>query len=199
MSEKKIKTKGATIVLDPSIKEFSIVLGERFFFNFDSQQFEIDTNPYGDPQCVPIFDLIALDNGLQFTSQRKNEHNRLIIASSFPIERAIINEMLLLNTNEIRFAENDTTKIEISVEKGVLKSIRLIKIVDYSSVDFLTLLFEKEQSFVIKYPFEKLPLNSFYFEGNSIVCQSTKETISWAISLPQPIINGIKNILLFEI
>ncbi|MEQ7802070.1 hypothetical protein ABDJ41_19900 [Pedobacter sp. ASV1-7] len=194
MSEKKIKTKGATIVLDPSIKEFSIVLGERFFFNFDSQQFEIDTNPYGDPRCVPIFDLIALNNGLQFTSQRKS----IIIASSFPIDRAIINEMLLLNANEIRFAENDTTKIEISLEKGVLKSIRLIKIVDYSSIDFLTLLFEKEQSFVIKYPFQKLPLNSFYFEGNSIVCQSTEETIMWAISLPQTVINGIKNIVLFE-
>jgi hypothetical protein len=197
MSEKKIKTKGATIVLDPSINEFSIVLGESFFFNFDSQQFEMDTNPYGDPLCVPIFDLIALDNGLnglQFTSQRKS----IIIASSFPIDRAIINEMLLLNANEIRFAENDTTKIEISVEKGVLKSIRLIKIVDYSSIDFLTLLFEKEQSFVIKYPFQKLPLNSFYFEGNSIVCQSTEETIRWAISLPQTVINGIKNIVLFE-
>ncbi|SDD26870.1 hypothetical protein SAMN04487894_107173 [Niabella drilacis] len=54
-SEKKLKVKRATVVFDPSIKEFSVILGERFLFSTDTRKFEWDRNPYDAPEGVPFF------------------------------------------------------------------------------------------------------------------------------------------------
>ncbi|WP_313492032.1 MULTISPECIES: hypothetical protein [Sphingobacterium] len=195
-TEKKVK--GCSIVFDPSIKEFSVILGERFFFNFHTQQFELDTNPFGDPKCVPIFDLVELKNGIQFATQNI-EMQPIVITSSHPLDLCIMREMLLLHQQGFLFNESNSTKIEILVEKGKFKTIRLIKIEDYSSKDFLTLLFEEGQSFVIKYPFQKLPLNKAYMDGNNMVSESPEETITWQVLLPDSAVHLIRQVFAVEL
>ena len=194
MSEKKIKVKGSSLVFDPSIKELSFIFGERFVFNFNTQKFELDTNPQGDPKCIPVTDWFGLTDGIQFTVQNK-DIQQWTITSSYPLELSLFKAVELLQRQGFVFEDRNSTKIEVLVEKGKLKSIRLVRIEDYSSKDFLTLLFEKEQSFVIKYPFQKLPLNKAYVEGDNMICETPEEIVNWQLLLPDLGIKAIRELL----
>lgn len=194
MSEKKIKVKGSSLVFDPSIKELSFIFGERFVFNFNTQKFELDTNPQGDPKCIRVTDWFGLTDGIQFTVQNK-DIQQWTITSSYPLELSLLKAAALLQQQGFVFEDRNSTKIEVLVEKGKLKSIRLVRIEDYSSKDFLTLLFEKEQSFVIKYPFQKLPLNKAYVEGDNMICETPEEIVNWQLLLPNIAIKAIRELL----
>jgi hypothetical protein len=126
----------------------------------------------------------------------ENTETYLIIKSKYPAD-LIVNEYFSKFHNDgFHFDDTNTCKIEILFNKETLESIRLIKIIDFVSKDFLTLNFNQDAWTVIKYPYQKLALKKVFILSNQFICDTENEQIIWEISLPQKAIDFIAKLIL---
>jgi len=185
---KKIKSKGSIIKYEPLSKQWSIISGELFHFNNDSHQFELDLNPYGDPEPVPISDLRNQKDKLTFNIVLNSEREDYTICSKYKSDQIIYQMMIDLN-QKFQYKLNEIDKFYVEFEKSTLKRIELIRYNNIKIDKSLIIVFDKEGDFVIKYPFEKLILQSIDIDETSIICRTPDELIKWEPNI-QPLIFG---------
>lgn len=192
--DKNIKSKGSIIKYEPLYKRFSIISGELFHFNNETHQFELDLNPYGDAEPIPLLDLKYQNNKLTFRVVLNSEIINYSIFSKYKSDQIIYQMMIDLNNNFI-FEPNENDKFSIEFDKSILKTIELTR---YSGIDIkksLRIIFRDEGAFVIKYPFEKLILQSINITNYSIICKTAQEVIEWETTDQKLIFNYIHDII----
>lgn len=191
---KNVKSKGLIVKYEPLYKSFSIISGELFHYNNESHQFELDMNPYGDPETVPILDLKYHNNKLFFKIISNSQIVNYSISSKYKPDQLIYQMMVDLN-NKFNFDLNENDKFCIEFEKSTLKRIELIRFKNVNIEKSLIIIFENKDTFVIKYPFEKLPLQSIDIKKDSIICKTNQEIIEWKTTNQDLIFSYFCNII----
>jgi hypothetical protein len=191
---KKTKSEGAVGKMDPSINEFCIICGEKFYYNFNTQKFELDETPYSDRTCIPILNLSDTITGFEFDAFYKKKDTHFSIDCKYPSDKIIKEYLFILNEKGFVFDSQNGTKIEILFEKNKLISIELVKIENYVSKDFLTLIFKNEKS-LIKYPFQKLVLKSVSFTESTLFCECETEVVKWDIPISELKLEILKRLI----
>jgi hypothetical protein len=194
---KKIKSKGTIVKIDPSINEFCIICGEKFYYNFNTQKFELDETPYSDSTCIPVLNLRNTIVGFEFDAFYKKKDTHFSIDCKYPSDKIIKEYLFILNEKGFVFDSQNGTKIEILFENDKLVSIELVKMENFISKDFLTLVFKNEKS-LIKYPFQKLLLKSFNLTNNYIICECETEVVKWEVSLPEVAIEIFNRLITYN-
>jgi len=184
------KSKGSILTYEPVNKRLSIISGELFHFNNEIKQFELDLNPYGDPEPVPIYNLQYQNNKLKFEIVDNSDKIEYLITSSYKSDHVIYKMMIdIINNSNFSYNENEKDKVIIEFERSKLKTIEIIRYRGIQRDNSLKIIFRDEGNFIIKYPFERLELQSMYIKDNSIFCQTANELIEWQF-LVQPFIYG---------
>lgn len=67
MQIKKIVPKAGSFRYKPAMNELLITMSEQFFFNFETQQFELNQNPHGSTKAVALNNMVISDDRSSFS------------------------------------------------------------------------------------------------------------------------------------
>lgn len=192
---KEVKSKGLVVSYDNRINELFFVSGEKLCFNSDHKTFEIDQDPYGESDLQPITGLSFDTSSFEFYTVTDGADYHYKITGKYPADQALYAFLKENDFNTLSFPNNDQDVILVEFEKQKLVRIKLIKLENETSSDFLTIYFEPKENFLIKYPQQRRALNGFGFRGNQLVCQIPGEELIWELTVHPTVLALVQRIL----
>lgn len=194
--QKNIKSRGLVFSYDPRIQELFFVSGEKFCFNGAQKTFEIDQDPLGEGSLTPVTQLSFDKNSLSFDTVQDGVAYHYAISSKFSADAVLYDFLREDHFSGHNMTNDDQNVVFIEFEKQQLKQLKLIKVEQGISVDFLTLYFDPGENFLIKYPQQRKVLNSLTFDDNKLVCRTPGEELVWELQVQPVILSVVKQLIM---
>src|ERR1700760_952016 len=164
MSVKNITPTASLFLYNGRGMELCISAGQKFYFNRDTHQFELDQNPEGDPKLTKVKNLkLSADaSELEFEARWRREDVQFKLSSTHPFDKVLYQTIASIPDSGFTFRTEDTDKAELIFMDGVLSKLYMYKRVDMKLVDSLTIIQEGGVFYLILQnpSYAKIPLTS---------------------------------------
>jgi hypothetical protein len=185
---------------DPLIRSLMLGLGHPFFFNQKSQQFELDQNPFGDTNLVPMKNVVFRDtfSRLTFDAKYQRKQRQFAITAANEHEKLLFELFARLNAHGFTTEGYEADHVQLHFEQGKLASIQIYKHSKPSEhlVDSLRIRGEADHYFLIKQgPWRKFSLNSLRVDDNKLISRSADEEFVYNLDVQPVILETVKRLI----
>jgi hypothetical protein len=188
MQVKHIKPTASLFSYNGRGAQLCISAGEKFYFNPDTHQFELDQNPEGEPKLAKVKNLkLSADaSELEFEARWRREDTQFKLSSSYPFDKVLYQTIASIPDSGFAFREEDTDKAELIFTDGFLSKVYMYKRVDMKLVDSLTIIREEGTYYLIlQRPYAKIALTSVVAADHRIVSTSATEEYSYKVDVQE--------------
>jgi hypothetical protein len=185
---------------DPSLAELMIGVGHPFFFNQKSQRFELDINPFGDTNLIPMNN-VAISNDhsqLTFDAKYRRKQQQFSITAANEHERILFEVFARLNANGLTTEDYEADKVELHFENGKLTLIQIYKRPKPAEelVDSLRIVGDADGYRLIKQcPWRKFGLAAIEVNDNKLISRSADEEFVYTLDLQPVILDAVKRLV----
>jgi hypothetical protein len=201
---KKIKPEGSSFTYDPKVGDVCLSTGDqlcsiRLYFNFNSQKFEFDRNPFGDPALSPLSN-VTLNNDLselQFDVVCRGKSTRFVISTEHECDKIIYDFFSKITDSGFSVREDDLDDMHVAFEQGKLEFVRMFKhSKSYDLLDSLNIKVEGENLFLIKQrPWRKISLDTVKVSDGNIISKAGDEEFIYHIETQPLIFDTVKRLI----
>lgn len=199
MSIKKIKPKESAFKYDPTAKQLCLVTDAKFYFNFDTQKFEIDQDPYSDPDCTPLLNISLKDDlsELQFDAVYRGKETRFVISITNSCDKILYDFFSRVTNEGFSIAKNDVDDLQLVFENGKLESLKVYKLSKAQELlDSLFIAFDEGRHYLIEEdPWRKIELNAIEATDGKIISKSENEEFIYNLETQPLIFDTVKKLI----
>ena len=192
MQVKKIKIKESAFIYRPSYNNLCLVLDLQFFYNYKSKQFEVNNNPHGEPNPIPMNNVVMSDDlsQLSFDAKYQGKQQQFQITAVYECDKIMFELFSRLRNNDLLAVDEDLDDLHFVFEKGKLQSIEGYKhSKDNDMLDSLDVFIEEGNYTLLKHaPRRKVNLNSIVVDDNKLISRSADEEFVYNLDV-QPLIS----------
>lgn len=129
MQKEKITTDASSLMYHPLTDDLVLTVGVQLYYNYDTQKFELNQDPYGDPDPVPVHHVAVKDDfsELSFEANYRGLPRQFIITAGYDTEKVLLQLFAQLNNNGPLTVGRDMDHMQFIFDKGKLESIELYK------------------------------------------------------------------------
>lgn len=201
---KKIRPEGSSFTYHPRVGDVCLATGNqlcgiRLYFNFNSQKFEFDRNPFGDPALRPLSN-VTLSNDLselQFDVVYRSRSTRFVISIEHECDKIIYDFFSRITDSGFSVMEDDLDDMQVAFEQGKLEFVRMFKHSKSNELlESLNIKVEGEKSFLIKQrPWRKITLDTVKVSDGNIISKAGKEEFIYRVETQPLIFDTIKRLI----
>jgi hypothetical protein len=199
MQVKKIKPKDSLFKYNPLVSELVLTVGMQFYYNYETQQWELNQDDYGDPDLVPIKNVVLNEAATQlnFEAKYRGTQQQFEITASLEPEKILLNFFAQFNGPQKFDTADDVDDMEMNFEKGKLETLQIYKHTkELSIVDSLRIKGGEGRFSMIKQkPWRKFDLDSIEVRDSQIISKSGKELFNFHLDLQPVFFNTVKKLL----
>lgn len=193
------KTADYAFKYDPSIRDLTLGIGHAFCFSQISQRFELDQNPFGDPNLVPMNNVVFSDDfsQLTFDARYQRKHRQFVITAANEHQKTMFEFFARLNEKGFKTEDNDADKVDLLFKDGKLDSIEIYK---YSEgcelLDSLHIFSEAGHYILLKHrPRRKFNLSSIRVDHHKLISRSADEEFVYNLDVQPVIYEAVKRLV----
>lgn len=199
-SIEKIKTDDCAFKYNPASRDLTLGIGHAFSFNYRSQKFELDQNPFGDPNLVPVNDVVFSSDfsQLTFDARYQRKQRKFAITAANEYQKIMFEFFARVNATGFTTEDCDADHVELHFEKGKLSLIRIYKRPKplQHLVDSLRIIGEADHYSLIKQaPWRKFNLNSLVVNNNKLISRSAEEEFVYPLDVQPVILETVKRLV----
>ena len=179
--------------------ELVLAVGLQFYYNYETKQWELNQDPYGDPDLVPMnnVELNEAAHQLTFEAEYQGKPQQFEITASFEPEKIMLDLFSQLNNQEKLVTGEDVDDMQLIFEKGKLNSIRIFKHTkEFEILDSLNIKSDNGNFSLIKQkPWRKFDLKAIGVDNGNIVSESAEEQFSFHLDVQPIILDTVKKLV----
>lgn len=199
MQVKKIKTKESSFKYNPMASELVLAVGLQFYYNYESQQWDLNQDPYGDPDLQPMNNVVVDETAgvLSFEAKYQGKAQQFAITAAYEPEKIMLAFFAEVKKMGKLAPVDDMDDMQLIFEKGKLEAIMIYKhtkaleIVDSLNIKGN----EGKYSLIKQKPWRKFELNAVAVNDHQIVSRSGKEEFRFELNLQPVIFNTVKKLI----
>ena len=188
----------ASFKFNPKVNELCIVTDYKFYLNADKRIFELDRNPYGEPELIPIMNVTYEEKGsiLNFDATYHGEKTIYSLKSEYGCLKIMYKILSTSGSFDFKKDTQDKDKIELIFNNGNLSKIYFYKYVDYQLVDSLAVTSEENKLFLItQNPWEKNMILERYWDNDTLVFKTKSKEHHYKPDVQPFILQTIKEFI----
>jgi hypothetical protein len=195
MQVKKIKPKELLFKYNPLVSELIITVGMQFYYNYETQQWELNQEDYGDPKLVPIINVVLNEDATRLSFEAQKQ--QFEITASLEPEKTLLNFFAQLNGPQKLDTADDVDDMELIFVKGKLETLQIYKHTkELSIIDSLRIKGSDGTFSLIKQkPWRKFELDTIEVNNSQIMSKSGKEQFNFPLHLQPIIFNTVKKLV----
>ncbi|PFH08281.1 hypothetical protein BCF11_0634 [Collimonas sp. PA-H2] len=185
----------------PRSVELNIVCGLSFYYNPDTCLFEVDQNPYGERDLIPIKNLqFSPDySKMTFDCFYQGKDVSFDISIGREREKNFLRFFHAFHGKAFFFGENDFQPVVLLFDEGEISANSNIRNPE-KGTDYLTLFGEDgEFFFIIPRPWKRFPLSAFGSKGNTFYFKSEENLFEYEFILEPSVMQVVKAFLQMEL
>ena len=192
MQVKKIKIDDSSFIYRASYNNLCLVMELQFIYNYRSHQWEVNNNPHGEPNPIPMNNVVMSDDlsQLSFDAKYQGKQQQFEITAVHECDKIMFELFSRLRNNDVLAVDEDLDDLQLVFTKGKLESIQGFKYSkDSDLLDSLNI-FPEEGSYMLlrKKPRRKLNLNSIVADDNKLISRTADEEFVYNLNV-QPLIS----------
>ena len=199
MQVKKVKINESSFIYRPSYNNLCLALYLQFFYNYKSKQFEVNNNPHGDPNLIPMNNVVMSDDfsQLSFDAKYQGKQQQFQITAIHECDKVMFELFSRLLNNDLLAVDKDLDDLQLVFEKGKLQSIEGYKhSKENDMLDSLDVFIEEGNYTLLKHsPRRKVNLNSIVVDDNKLIGRSADEEFVYDLDVQPLISETIKRLL----
>lgn len=199
-SIEKIKPDACAFKYNPAISDLTLGIGLGFSFNFRSQKFELDQNPFGDPNLVPMNNVAVSDDFSQITfdARYQRKQRQFVMTAANECHKIMFELFARVNATGFTIADSDADHVELHFEQGRLSLIQIHKrpkpLEDL--VDWLDIVREADRYCLLKQrPRSKVDLKSVTVDEHKLISRSADEEFVYPLDVQPVILETVKRLI----
>jgi hypothetical protein len=199
MQLKKIKLNESAFVYHPGYNNLFLAMHLQFFYNYKSQQFEVNNNPHGDPHLIPMNNVVMSDDfsQLSFDAKYQGKERQFQITAIHECDKIMFELFSRLRNNDLLAIDEDLDDLRLVFENGKLESIKGYKNSKTDGlIDSLNIISEEgSYSLIIQDPWRKINLNSIVVDNNKLISRSADEEFLYNLDIQPVLVETIKRLI----
>jgi hypothetical protein len=199
MQVKKITISESAFIYRPSYNNLCLAMGLQFIYNYKLQQFEVNNNPLGDPNPIPMNNVVMSDDlsQLSFDAKYQGKQQQFLITATHECDKIMFELFSRLRNNDLLAVDEDLDDLHLIFEKGKLESIKGYKHSKANDLlDSLNIFLEEgNYSMVKQRPWRKFNLNSIVVDDNKVISKSADEEFVYNLDVQPVLLETIKRLV----
>ncbi|HEY0681636.1 MAG TPA: hypothetical protein VGD45_04860 [Steroidobacter sp.] len=193
------KTDDFAFKYNPWIRDLTLGIGHAFCFSQIPQRFELDQNPFGDPNLVTMNNVAFSEDfsQLTFDARYQRKHRQFVITAANEQQKIMFEFFARLNANGFRTQDDEADHLELHFEKGGLDSIQIYKNDERCNLlDSLRIFSEAGRYFLVKQcPWRKFELTSMRVDDHRWISRSADEEFVFDLQVQPVIYETVKRLV----
>jgi hypothetical protein len=184
---------------NPAVRELMVAVGHPFYFSQRSQQFELDTNPFGDPHLATMKHVVFSHDcsELTFDAKIRRKQRHFVITAANEHKKILLETFAQLNANGFTTRDDEVDHVQLRFQDGRLTSLQIYKSAkDCELLDSLRIVGETDGYSLIKQaPWRKFKLNSVTVDDNRLISRSADEEFVFRLDVQPVIVEIVKRLV----
>jgi len=184
---------------NPAVGELMVAVGHPFYFSQRSQQFELDTNPFGDPHLAPMQHVVFSHDcsQLSFDAKIRRKQRHFAITAANEHEKILLETFARLNANGFTTRDEEADHVHLRFQDGRLVALQIYKSAkDCELLDSLRIVGEADGYALIKQaPWRKFQLNSITVDDDKVTSRSAEEEFVFRLDVQPAILEIVKRLV----
>jgi hypothetical protein len=199
MQVKKIKINESAFIYRPSYNNLCLAMGLQFIYNYKSLEFGVNNNPHGEPNPIPMNNVVMSDDlsQLSFDAKYQGKQQQFQITAIHECDKVMFELFSRLRNNDLLAVDKDLDDVHFVFEKGKLESVEGYKhSKDNDLLDSLDIFIEEgNYTLLIQEPRQKFNLNSIVVNDNKLISRSAGEEFVYNLDVQPLIVETIKRLI----